>query len=68
MIDENLQRYIVSYLNLCKVCNKYNIVEYEFTCRRCKVIMCKECSKKSMIRGSDDSETICRYCKECFYN
>ena len=46
MIDENLQRYIVSYLNLCKGCNKYNIVEYEFTCRRCKVIMCKECSKK----------------------
>jgi len=65
MIDENLQRYIVGYLNLCTGCNKYYIVDY-YVCRRCKIIKCKECSIKDMIIGADDSETHCRYCKTCF--
>ena len=66
MNDENLQRYILSYLNLCTGCNKYYIVNGKYVCRRCKIIMCEECSLKVMVIGADDSETHCRYCKTCF--
>ncbi len=68
MIDENLQRYILSFLNLCSKCKKYHIVIYKYTCYNCKKIMCSACSKENMIYGMDNNESICRYCLRCYRN
>lgn len=65
-MDIYIKNYVLDFLNKCLFCNKYHIVDYRNICYKCKKISCDDCSKENMVYGASNSDSICKYCKNCW--
>ena len=63
-MNEDVINCIISYLILCKNCNKYMIRSHGTCCRECKTYFCQEC-KENLKRCDARDEVISFYCKLC---